>query len=133
MQLRERRASCERGLRRCGRVGRHGARTLCLGIGSLLLFAIGGFGPVAGSSTSTAYAADRDCADFSTQLEAQNFFLAHGGPNDDPHRLDGDGDGKACEKLHGAELEPAVAEAGKDAAAALTLSAARSQRSGPRR
>lgn len=40
---------------------------------------------------------DKDCSDFSTQAEAQRFFDAHG-PGD-PHRLDGDGDGVACEGL----------------------------------
>lgn len=42
---------------------------------------------------------DRDCSDFATQAEAQAFFLANGGPARDPHRLDGDGDGIACERL----------------------------------
>lgn len=38
-----------------------------------------------------------NCSDFSTELEAQRFFLANGGPVSDPHNLDGDGDGFACE------------------------------------
>ena len=42
---------------------------------------------------------DRDCSDFDTQAEAQAFFEQAGGPARDPHRLDGDGDGKACESL----------------------------------
>lgn len=42
---------------------------------------------------------DRDCGDFSTHAEAQAFFEAAGGPASDPHRLDGDNDGIACEKL----------------------------------
>lgn len=46
---------------------------------------------------SAASARDRDCADFSTQRAAQIFFLRHGGPRRDPHRLDGDNDGVACE------------------------------------
>ncbi len=46
-----------------------------------------------------AFAADRDCDDFSTQGEAQNFFEAHGGPANDSFQLDGDGDGRACEDL----------------------------------
>jgi endonuclease YncB( thermonuclease family) len=41
--------------------------------------------------------ADRDCGDFATQAGAQSFFLANGGPRSDPHRLDDDGDGRACE------------------------------------
>jgi micrococcal nuclease len=42
---------------------------------------------------------DRDCPDFATHEEAQQFFLAAGGPDSDPHRLDGDHDGIACETL----------------------------------
>lgn len=41
--------------------------------------------------------ADLDCSDFSTAHEAQAYFIAHGGPANDPNRLDGDGDGYACE------------------------------------
>jgi len=40
---------------------------------------------------------DKDCSDFATQRAAQVFFLEHGGPQHDPHRLDGDHDGVACE------------------------------------
>lgn len=43
---------------------------------------------------------DRDCSDFDTHKEAQAFFTAAGGPDRDPHRLDGtDNDGLACESL----------------------------------
>ncbi|WP_343840156.1 thermonuclease family protein [Salinibacillus aidingensis] len=42
---------------------------------------------------------DRDCGDFDTHNQAQNFFEAAGGPNSDPHRLDRDGNGLACESL----------------------------------
>jgi len=38
---------------------------------------------------------DRDCGDFPSQAAAQNFFNAAGAG--DPHRLDDDGDGVACE------------------------------------
>ncbi len=48
---------------------------------------------------TSAQAADKDCSDFNTQRQAQNFFLRHGGPQRDPHGLDGDNDGKACESL----------------------------------
>ncbi|MCH7552643.1 MAG: excalibur calcium-binding domain-containing protein [Chloroflexi bacterium] len=34
--------------------------------------------------------------------QAQDFFLAAGGPNGDRQRLDSDGDGVACESLPGA-------------------------------
>ena len=42
---------------------------------------------------------DYDCSDFSTQEEAQEFFEAEGGPDNDYHNLDRDGDGVACESL----------------------------------
>ena len=40
-----------------------------------------------------------DCKKFSTQAEAQAFFIAQGGPENDPYQLDGDHDGVACERL----------------------------------
>ena len=40
---------------------------------------------------------DRNCGDFGSAAEAQRFFLAAGGPTRDPHDLDRDGDGFACE------------------------------------
>jgi excalibur calcium-binding domain-containing protein len=46
---------------------------------------------------ATASAADKDCANFKNQRAAQFFFLRHGGPQEDPDRLDGDNDGVACE------------------------------------
>ncbi len=46
---------------------------------------------------ATASAADKDCANFRNQRAAQFFFLKHGGPQEDPDRLDGDNDGVACE------------------------------------
>jgi excalibur calcium-binding domain-containing protein len=41
---------------------------------------------------------DRDCSDFATHRQAQHFFETHN-PRRDPHRLDADHDGKACEDL----------------------------------
>jgi endonuclease YncB( thermonuclease family) len=40
---------------------------------------------------------NRDCGDFDTQPEAQRFLERHHPA--DPHNLDGDGDGEACESL----------------------------------
>ncbi len=40
---------------------------------------------------------DRNCSDFNTQAEAQRFFESQ--RPGDPHRLDGDGNGLACESL----------------------------------
>ncbi|MCY4091468.1 MAG: excalibur calcium-binding domain-containing protein [Caldilineaceae bacterium] len=51
------------------------------------------------TSTSCPYPPDKNCGDFSTQAEAQACFIAAGGPARDPHRLDGDNDGIACESL----------------------------------
>jgi micrococcal nuclease len=42
---------------------------------------------------------DRDCGDFATWKEANDFFIAAGGPTFDPHRLDGDHDGVPCQSL----------------------------------
>jgi len=42
---------------------------------------------------------DGDCSAFDTQSEAQTFFISEGGPGEDPHGLDSDGDGIACETL----------------------------------
>jgi len=39
---------------------------------------------------------DRDCYDFATLAESQTFYLAAGGPYRDPHKLDRDNDGIAC-------------------------------------
>lgn len=48
--------------------------------------------------TGAATAADGvDCSDFPSAAAAQRYFLAGGGPTSDPHNLDGDGDGLACE------------------------------------
>lgn len=41
--------------------------------------------------------ADCNCSDFATQSQAQRVLEAFSG---DPHRLDGDGDGRACESLN---------------------------------
>ena len=56
--------------------------------------------PASEPSSSLAYdpfGPDRDCGDFASQAEAQAFYEAAGGPTSDPHRLDGNGDGVACE------------------------------------
>ena len=50
-----------------------------------------------GISAQPALAGDKDCSDFRTQAAAQKFFKKHGGPKRDPHRLDADHDGIACE------------------------------------
>jgi Spy/CpxP family protein refolding chaperone len=50
-------------------------------------------------AAAPASAADKDCADFKTWQQAQKFYKKHGGPKYDPHRLDADHDGIACEDL----------------------------------
>ena len=50
-------------------------------------------------AAAPAAAADRDCSDFSSWRQAQRFYKKHGGPRYDPHRLDADHDGIACESL----------------------------------
>jgi endonuclease YncB( thermonuclease family) len=49
------------------------------------------------ATAAPASAQDRDCGDFGNQAEAQDFY-ERAGPGD-PHRLDADGDGKACDGL----------------------------------
>ena len=45
------------------------------------------------------YTDEYNCADFSTQPDAQRFFDKAGGIGHDTNRLDGDKDGVACEDL----------------------------------
>ncbi len=61
--------------------------------------------PAARTPNPTATSApfvDLDCSDFDSWAQAQAFFEAEGGPAEDPHRLDRDGDGIACASLSGA-------------------------------
>lgn len=50
-------------------------------------------------SARTVAKADYNCTDFSTYEEAQSFYERNGGPLIDPHNLDRDKDGIACESL----------------------------------
>ena len=50
-----------------------------------------------GSQSHTSTTGDKDCSDFDTQKEAQKFFEKH--QPGDPHNLDGNNDGEACESL----------------------------------
>jgi hypothetical protein len=50
-------------------------------------------------AATPAVAGDKDCSDFSSWRAAQKFYKKHGGPYRDPHRLDADRDGIACESL----------------------------------
>ena len=53
---------------------------------------------------SPASAQDRDCSDFDTQAEAQDFF-DQAAPGD-PHGLDADDDGRACDAKKKSAPEP---------------------------
>ena len=55
-----------------------------------------------GGLTYDPFGPDRNCGDFTRWLEAQAFYDAAGGPTSDPHRLDADQNGVACEALPGA-------------------------------
>jgi micrococcal nuclease len=55
--------------------------------------------PAPGPAPRSAPSGDRDCSDFASQAEAQAYFRRRGGPQADPDRLDGDGDGTACDSL----------------------------------
>ncbi|GAB3031021.1 hypothetical protein GCM10011376_24050 [Nocardioides flavus (ex Wang et al. 2016)] len=61
----------------------------------LLALAVVGLGLTSMTQASASAFYDRDCGDFASQAAAQNFFLQAGAG--DPHRLDDDGDGVACE------------------------------------
>ncbi len=50
-------------------------------------------------SAATYSGGDKDCSDFATHATAQAFFISEGGPASDPHKLDADKDGLACESL----------------------------------
>ncbi|WP_205473499.1 thermonuclease family protein [Nocardioides sp. SYSU D00038] len=56
-------------------------------------------GALVAFAAAPAQAADRDCGDFANQAAAQQFYVANGGPHSDPHNLDSEGDGLACETL----------------------------------
>lgn len=58
---------------------------------------VAGIFTLIGAAPATAII-DKDCSDFDTQAQAQNFFL-NNDPASDPHLLDADGDGIACETL----------------------------------
>src|ERR687896_980150 len=57
--------------------------------------ALGLLGALMLSAPAPASAQDRDCSDFDSQAEAQDFY-ENAGPGD-PHGLDADDDGRACD------------------------------------
>lgn len=56
-------------------------------------------GNITTDKTQGKEADDYNCDDFSTNSEAQSFFMKVGGTGNDLNRLDGDKDGEACESL----------------------------------
>ncbi len=60
--------------------------------------------PTARPSGGDADGSDRG---FDAWSEAQSIYGVPGGPGRDPHGLDPDGDGMACEELRGDTLAPA--------------------------
>jgi LPXTG-motif cell wall-anchored protein len=60
-------------------------------------------------AATPAFAADKDCKDFSSQAAAQAYFEAHGGsPSNNVDNLDADHDGQACEAFDYGSTSPAV-------------------------
>lgn len=51
------------------------------------------------TTARTSATSDKNCSDFITQSEAQIFYEKQGGSFIDPHDLDRDSDGIACESL----------------------------------
>ena len=51
---------------------------------------------LASAGPASGVPGDKDCKDFKSQRAAQKFFKGHN-PKADPHQLDDDNDGKACE------------------------------------
>ena len=49
-----------------------------------------------------SFGGDVNCSDFETWIESNQFFIQAGGPNSDPHGLDGNNDGVPCQSLPGA-------------------------------
>lgn len=56
---------------------------------------------------TSEFSVDRNCSDFASAAAAQRFFIVAGGPERDPHGLDRDGDGSACE--WGTEVTSSIA------------------------
>jgi hypothetical protein len=57
------------------------------------------YGDITTDKTKGKASNDYNCTDFSSQPEAQTFFIKVGGTKNDVNRLDGDNDGTACESL----------------------------------
>ena len=81
---------------------RRSSRPFVLLLGALGIVWLSALGAHAQTTSPTT----KDCADFSTQQDAQAFYDQHKSDtpnNPDPYALDTDGDGKACEGLPAAQ------------------------------
>jgi hypothetical protein len=63
-----------------------------------LTIALPGAALFPGIAAAEASGIDYDCTDFQNQTDAQGFYEEMGGPLYDPHHLDTDADGTACEE-----------------------------------
>lgn len=87
-------------------------------IGGMLLFVaviIGGIGWIIYNNLPHPDSVNYDCVDFTSQLDAQNYFISQGGSktNNIDH-LDEDGDGTVCETLPRATPTTQYKEGGYD-------------------
>lgn len=65
---------------------------------ALVTLAVGGLSPTTVSAQEGGESTpESSCLDFVTQQEAQAFFEAEGGPESDPHGMDSDRNGIACD------------------------------------
>ena len=90
--------------------------------------------PSASSGAARTVVADKNCSDFSTQQQAQQYFESHGGsPSNNVDGLDRDHDGVACEDLPagggggGSPTPPCFSTAGAGAGHIRTSTARRVQ------
>ena len=72
--------------------------------------------PLAAIGATDVVLPAKTCADFAAQPDAQDYFVESGGPDEDPHGLDTDHNGRACDEptpapLSGAVSSPAPAAA----------------------
>lgn len=65
-------------------------------VAGVAAISLGASVPATASVDTPAKFRDKDCSDFKSQRQAQRFYKKHN-PRRDPHGLDADGDGKACE------------------------------------
>lgn len=75
------------------------AAALYLGLNGLPAWPPAAIAPAAETPAYSCWWNVYDCRDFRTRADAQAAYESCGGPGNDVHRLDEDGDGLACEFL----------------------------------